>query len=86
MNTGTRGGEELRKMNWSQFSSEFSEHVGFYYTFSPMEQGTFKNNKGGLKDFKKVRKKVQIFDNKNVDDCFNPYKVIKGYESLLPKG
>ena len=86
MNTGTRGGEELRKMNWGQFERQYSEQVGFYYTFSPMEQGTFKNNKGGLKDFKKVRKKVQIFDNKNVMDCFNPYKVILGYESLLPKG
>ena len=86
MNTGTRGGEELRNMNWGQFERQYSEQVGFYYTFSPMEQGTFKNNKGGLKDFKKVRKKVQIFDNKNVMDCFNPYKVILGYESLLPKG
>ena len=51
-----------------------------------MNQGTFKNYKGGLKDYKKVRKKIQIFDNKNVEDCFNPYKVIYGYESLLPKG
>ena len=51
-----------------------------------MEQGTFKNKKGGIKDYKKVRKKIQIFHNPNVEDCFNPYKVIEGYESLLPKG
>ena len=51
-----------------------------------MEQGTFKNNKGGLKDYRKVRKKIEIFNNPNVEDCFNPYKVIQGYESLLPQG
>ena len=51
-----------------------------------MKQGTFKNNKGGLKDYRKVRKKILIFNNKEVEDCFNPYMVIKGYESLLPNG
>ena len=69
---GPRGGEELRNMHWGQFTREYNRKVGFYYNFSPMEQGKFKNFKGGLKDFKKVRKKVQIFNNEQVPDCFNP--------------
>ena len=72
MATGTRGGDELRNMNYGQFSHEHNQQVGFFFNFSPMEQGTFKNNKGGLKDYRKVRKKIQIFNNKEVEDCFNP--------------
>ena len=51
-----------------------------------MLQGAFKNYKGGVSDYKKVRKDVQIFNNPKVPDCYNPYKVIEGYFSLLPKG
>ena len=30
ISTGTRGGEELRKMNWGQFQEQYSQDVGFY--------------------------------------------------------
>ena len=86
MHTGTRGGAELREMVCQQFEPHFKEGVGHYYTFSPMKQGKFKNYQGGANDYKKTRKPVQIFENNNVRDCFNPYKVISGYFSLLPRG
>ena len=86
MQLGPRGGKELRNMTCSQFEPKFSEGVGHYYDFTPMKQGSFKNYNGGVSDFKKVRKDVQIFDNSKVLDCYNPYRVIQGYFSLLPKG
>ena len=33
-----------------------------------------------------MRKAVQLFDNDDVPDYLNPYKVIKSYQSLLPEG
>ena len=52
-----------------------------------MHQGTFENYTGGLKDFKKERKNVQIFNTMGVaENCFNPFWVISTYHNLLPHG
>ena len=73
-------------MNWGQFYHGYNQDSGFYFNFSPMEQGSFKNYKGGINSYKKVRKAVKLFDNEDVPDYLNPCKVIKGYQSLLPEG
>jgi len=86
LQTGTRGGQELRGMNCSQFQPKYQEQIGYYYLFQPMLQGSFKNYAGGIKDCKKVRKPIHIFNEPTVMDCFNPYKVIDTYFSLLPPG
>ena len=86
LQTGTRGGQELRGMNCSQFQPKYQEQIGYYYIFQPMLQGSFKNYAGGIKDCKKVRKPIHIFNEPTVMDCFNPYKVIDTYFSLLPPG
>ena len=51
-----------------------------------MSQGTFKNYQGGLKDYKRVRKRVEIFDEPTKPPCFNPYHVITTYMGMLPRG
>ena len=82
---GNRGGKELREMHWGKFSKQFDNENGNYFEVDPMTQGSFKNYTGGLKDFRRKRPKIQIFNDDTVDDCFNPYKVIQTYIGMLPK-
>jgi len=82
---GNRGGEELRRMHWGQFSKKFDDENGKYFYFDPMAQGSFKNYTGGLKDWNKKRAGVEVFNNESVDDCFNPYRVFETYIGMLPK-
>ena len=68
---GPRGGTELRQMHWGQFSIN-SAVGGNFYTFDPKQQGRMKNATGGLKDCKKKRKIIEIFDNHNPVTQYNP--------------
>ena len=84
--TRALGGTELRKIKRNQFESASHEKEGYHWIFKPMLQGSFKNYTGSVKDYKKTRKNIQNFNEANLSDCFNPYKVIDVYLFLLPRG